>query len=328
MQQREDMDQVEFEFPDEREERESNERAKAKDQEKSTQTKVEVEDDTPPEDRGREPLPKEIVQELENDELEDYSEKVRVKLKQMKKVWHDERREKEQALREQQEALAAAQRMLEENRSLKARLSKGEQTFLNTYKTAAELELDAAKRSYKEAYDSGDTDKLLEAQEKLSEVQYKLQKVREYTPSLQEPENNVQDQQQIQVSRPDPKAAAWQERNTWFGQDEEMTSLALGLHQKLVKQYGNAYPSTDEYWQKVDDTMRRRFPDYFGNSSASPDRSGDAQRKPSTVVAPATRSTSSKKIVLKQSQLNIAKKLGLTPEQYAREIMKMEANNG
>ena len=328
MQQKENMEQVEFEFPDEREEREANERAKAKDQEKFVQAKVEIEDDTPPEDRGREPLPKEIVQELENDELEDYSEKVRVKLKQMKKVWHDERREKEQALREQQEALAAAQRMLDENRSLKARLSRGEQTFLNTYKTAAELELDAAKRSYKEAYDSGDTDKLLEAQEKLSEVQYKLQKVREYTPSLQEPENNVQDQQQIQVSRPDPKAAAWQERNTWFGQDEEMTSLALGLHQKLVKQYGNAYPSTDEYWQKVDDTMRRRFPDYFGNDSASPDRSGEAQKKPSTVVAPATRSTSSKKIVLKQSQLNIARKLGLTPEQYAREIMKMEANNG
>jgi hypothetical protein len=330
MQQKAEVDQVEFEFPDEREERETNERAKAKDQEKFVQTKVEIEDDTPPEDRGREPLPKEIVQELENDELEDYSDKVRIKLKQLKKVWNDERREKEQALREQQEALAAAQRMLEENRSLKARLSKGEQTFLDTYKTAAELEMDAAKRSYKEAYDSGDTDKLLEAQQKLSEVQYKLQRVREYTPSLQQPENEVQDQQQIQVSRPDPRAAAWQERNTWFGQDEEMTSLALGLHQKLVKQYGDAYPSTDEYWQKVDDTMRRRFPDYFGsNTDSTPaEKSAETQRKPSTVVAPATRSTSSKKIVLKQSQLNIAKKLGLSPEQYAREIMKMEANNG
>jgi hypothetical protein len=330
MQQKSDIEQVEFEFPDEREEREANERAKAQAKEKDVSAGIEIEDDTPPEDRGREPLPKEVVQELENDELEDYSEKVRSKLVKMKKVWHDERREKEKALREQQEALAAAQRMLEENRALKARLSHGEQTFIKTYKTAAELELDAAKRSYKEAYDSGDTDKLLEAQEKLSEVQYKLQKVREYTPALQRQEIEVQEQQQVQVSRPDPKAAAWQERNTWFGQDEEMTSLALGLHQKLVNQHGTSYPSTDEYWQKVDDTMRRRFPDYFNTepNTASSERTGEAQKKPSTVVAPATRSTSSKKIVLKQSQISIAKKLGLTPEQYAREIMKMEANNG
>jgi hypothetical protein len=330
MQQKAEMEQVEFEFPDEREERTANERAKAKSEESFVPENVEVEDDTPPEDRGREPLPKEIVQELENDELEDYSEKVRVKLKQMKKVWHDERREKERALREQQEALTAAQRMLEENRALKARLSRGEQTFIDTYKTAAELELDAAKRAYREAYDQGDSDKLLEAQQKLSEVQYKLQKVKEYTPSLQEPETDVQREQQVPVARPDPRSIAWQERNTWFGQDEEMTSLALGLHQKLIKQYGDRYPSTDEYWQKIDGTMRRRFPDYFNadTEQASADKPAETQRKPSTVVAPATRSTSSKKISLRQSQISIAKKLGLTPEQYAREIMKMEANNG
>lgn len=330
MQQKAEMEQVEFEFPDEREEREANERTKAKAETADVQENFEVEDDTPIKDRGREPLPKEIVQELENDELEDYSEKVRTKLKQLKKVWNDERREKEKAIREQQEAIAAAQRILDENRSLKAKLSQGEQTFLDTYKTAAEFELEAAKRAYREAYDNGDPDKLIEAQEKLSDVQYKLRKVKEYTPPLHEEQNRVQDEQQVRVSRPDPKATAWQERNTWFGQDEEMTSLALGLHQKLVKQYGDSYTSTDEYWGKIDDTMRRRFPDYFNtddnqDSAAKP---AETQRKPSSVVAPATRSTSSKKIVLKQSQLSIAKKLGLTPEQYAREIMKMEANNG
>ena len=317
------MDKVEFEFPDEKEAK-----GVPVTEEKETPD-FEVEDDTPEEDRGREPLPKEIVEELDKDELEDYSEKVKIRLKQMKKVWHDERREKDQARRELTAAEEFARKILEENKKLKGRLSEGEKNYLSTYTTAAGMELDAAKRSYREAYDAGDTDKLLEAQEKLSEVQYKLQKVREYTPSLQEPENSVQDQQQIQVSRPDPNAAAWQERNTWFGQDEEMTSLALGLHQKLVKQYGASYPSTDEYWQKVDSTMRQRFPDYFQDKTPETGSkpSGRTDRS-STVVAPATRSTSSKKIVLKQSQLSIAKKLGLTPEQYAREIMKMEANNG
>lgn len=317
------MDSEVFEFPDEKE-------AKAEQVEtRKGDTDFEVEDDTPEQDRGREPLPKEIVQELEQDELEDYSEKVKVRLKQMKKVWHDERREKEQATRERLAAEEFARKILEENKHLKGRLSYGEQTYLATYKSAAELELDSAKREYKEAYDMGDSDKLVEAQEKIANANYKLQKAREYTPTLQNQQDDVQQQPEAQVPRPDQRTVAWQERNTWFGQDEEMTSLALGLHQKLVKQYGASYPSTDEYWAKVDDTMRRRFPDYFTDKTFETETKPSTRtEKPSTVVAPATRSTSSKKIVLKQSQLSIAKRLGLTPEQYAREIMKMEAKNG
>jgi len=317
------MDKVEYEFPDEKQEKEQ----LTKGQEEPIE--FEIEDDTPPEDRGKEPLPKELVQELEQDELEDYSEKVKTRLKQMKKVWHDERREKEQALREQREALAYAQRIQEENKSLKSKLTAGEKSYLDTYKTAAEMELDNAKRSYREAYDAGDTDKLIDAQEKITNANYKLQKAREYVPSLQEQEYSVKDNNEVQVPRPDPRAAAWQERNTWFGKDEEMTSLALGLHQKLVKEHGASYTSTDEYWTKVDDTMRRRFPDYFQDkTSEAATKPAGRTEKSSTVVAPATRSTGSKKILLKQSQLSIAKKLGLTPEQYVREMMKMEATNG
>ena len=320
------MDQVEFEFPDEKE---AKQQAKAE-AKQAEELDFEVEDDTPEEDRGREPLPKQIVEELEKDELEDYSEKVKIRLKQMKKVWHDERREKETALRERQAAEDLARRIIEENKILKGKLSEGEKTYLDTYKTAAELELDAAKRAYKEAYDAGDADKLVEAQEKLQRAGYKLQRAQEYVPSLQQQENDVQPEPQVPVARRDPRLVAWQERNRWFGQDEEMTSLALGLHQKLVKQYGEAYTSTDEYWQKIDGTMRQRFPEYFQDSPQQAQETKPAPRteKPSTVVAPATRSTSSKKIVLKQSQLSIAKRLGLSPEQYAREIMKMEANNG
>jgi hypothetical protein len=293
---------------------------------------IEIEDDTPEEDRGRTPLPKEIVQELEADELEEYSDKVKTRLKQMKKVWHDERRAKDEAAREREEALAFARNALEENKRLKSRLTEGEKSFLDTARGAAELEMEMAKRAYKEAYEAGDSDKVVEAQAKLSEVNFKLQRIKDYRPSLQTPEIEVNSnqQQQVQVPRPDQKTIAWQERNTWFGVDEEMTSLALGLHQKLEKQYGKGFVGTDEYWDRVDTTIRKRFPEQFEEEEVKTTNGGGKPvtrtDRPATVVAPASRSTSSKKIVLKQSQLNIAKRLGLTPEQYAREYAKTMEN--
>lgn len=296
--------------------------------ETEAEPELEVEDDTPEEDRGHSPMPKEIVEELEADELEDYSDKVKQRLKQMKKVWHDERREKERAMREQQEAIRLAQKALEENKKLKASLSKGEQTLVDTYKQAAELELANAKRAYKEAYEAGDSDMVLDAQEKLNSATYKLQQAQGFRPTpLQEDEVDVQQQvEQVAVPQPDPKTLAWQERNTWFGTDQEMTASALGLHQKLQNERGVQFVGTDEYWQIVDNTMQRRFPEYFGDETT--DGGGKpvqrTEKKPATVVAPASRSRSSKKIVLKQSQLAVAKKLGLTPEQYAREFAKLE----
>ena len=294
-----------------------------------TAPEIEVEDDTPPEDRNRTPLPKHIVEELEADELEDYSDKVKVRLKQMKKVWHDERREKERAFREQQEALNVAQRLLDENKRLKSTLSQGERTLVDTYKAAAELEFQAAKRAYKEAYEAGDSEKVVEAQSMLAAANNKLEQVRAYRPTLQVPDNYVQNTPAaVQPPVLDTKTRAWQERNTWYGTDEEMTASALGLHQKLIKQYGDSFVGTDKYWQAVDDTMRRRFPEYFGEQDTPSNGAGKAatrtETRPATVVAPASRSTSSKKIVLKQSQIAIAKRLGLTPEQYARELQKLE----
>jgi len=295
----------------------------------------EVLDDTPEEDKDpvtgkeREPMPEELVQELEQDELEDYSEKVKSRLKQMKKVWHDERRAKESAFRERQAAEEFARKVYEENKKLKENLSLGQQTFIDTAKNAAGLELEMAKRQYKEAYESGDSDQIIEAQTKLSEANYKVQKVNEYRPPLQQPETDVNiPTQQVPVARPDPKASSWQERNSWFGQDPEMTSAALGLHQKLVDSGMN--PTSDEYYQRIDTTMRRRFPEYFGDETS--DGGGKPvqrnETKPATVVAPASRSTSSKKIVLTKSELNLAKRFNLTPEQYAKEKMRLEKANG
>ena len=285
---------------------------------------IEVEDDTPEADRNRAPMPKELVEELEADELEDYSDKVKTRLKQMKKVWHDERREKEQASRERQEAITVAQNMYAENQRLKQSLHKGEENLVHSYKQSTELEAAEARREYKQAYEAGDSDALVQAQEKLASANYKLEQLKGYRPTLQEEQPVVQQvQDSAPIPRPDRKTMAWQERNSWWGVDPEMTASALGLHQKLEKQNGANYVGTDEYWNSIDNTMRRRFPEYFGDND-TPTASSTRTSRPATVVAPASRSTSSKKVVLKQSQIQLAKKLGLTAEQYAREFVKME----
>jgi hypothetical protein len=287
-------------------------------EDKEKDFELEIEDDTPEQDRNRQPLPKEMVQDLEEDELEEYSEKVKTRLKQMKKVWHDERREKESALREQQEAINLAQNLVEENKKLKTRLTEGEKSLIMTATREAELDTQMAERAYKEAYDSGDSDQILEAQKKLNTTSNRLERLKGYRPSLQASENSVQNQPtQAAAPRLDQKTDSWRKQNTWFGQDEEMTATALGLHQKLEKQYGAQYIGTDEYWNTVNKTMQRRFPEYFGDEE--PEK---PQRTAATVVASASRSTAPKKIVLKQSQLALARKLGLTPEQYAREYAK------
>jgi len=296
----------------------------------------EIQDDIPEEDKDpvtgkeRAPMPQELVQELEQDELEDYSDKVKTRLKQMKKVWHDERRAKESALRERQAAEEFARKVFEENKKLKESLSSGEKSYIDTAKNAAQLELEMAKKQYKEAYEAGDSDQIIEAQTKLSEASYRVQKVNEYRPTLQTPENDVNiPPQQAPAVRPEPRALSWQERNTWFGSDTEMTSAALGLHQKLVD--SGMDPRSDEYYERIDTTMRRRFPEYFGEEETSDGGGKPVQRtetKPATVVAPASRSTSSKKIVLSKSEVNLAKKFGLTPQQYAMEKQRLEKLNG
>ena len=325
-----EFEKVEFEFPDEIEAKQQ--KAAAQETEKDTDDfEIEVEDDTPVQDRNRSPLPKEIVDELESDTLDDYSDKVKIRLKQMKKVWHDERREKEAASREANEAVNTAQRLLNENKALKAKLSQGEGTLLESFKNTAATELESAKREYREAYEAGDSERLVDAQEKMTNAKIKAERVQDAEryrkeSALQSPEVDVQIQpRQAQNPVRDTKAVSWQEKNHWFGQDDEMTSLALGLHEKLVKENGMAYATTDEYYKRIDQTMRKRFPENFEEEKTQDDERSHQRTKPSTVVAPATRSTSSKKIKLSTSQQNLAKKLGLTNEQYARELIKMEA---
>jgi hypothetical protein len=297
-----------YKFPDEMEEEARNE------------VEIEIEDDTPEEDRGRVPADPERVKALEVDvdELDKYSKEAKDKMIQMKRVWNDERRRADTADRERAAAVEAAQTLFAENKRIKGILNSGEKEYVDAVKTTTELQLEMAKKAYREAYDTGDTDKLLEAQEEMTRVAMQMDKIKNFKmPPLQEENFQVQREQYQQPARPDDKVMEWQERNSWFGQDEEMTASALGLHEKLKN--NGVVVGSDEYYAKLDETMRRRFPESFEEEAKE-----DAPRR-NTVVAPATRTTAPKKVRLKTSQLAIAKKLGLTPEQYVRELLKLES---
>jgi uncharacterized protein (UPF0335 family) len=301
----------EYKFPDELE----------KKNKVDDEIELEIEDDTPEEDRNKDPMPDEMREDLYNDELEDYSAKVKKKLVQLKKLAHDERREKEAIIREQQEAINLTQRVIEENKRLKATLNNSEKNVLSSIQRAVDLELDAAKKAYREAYDSGDTDRVMEAQERLTEASLKKDKVKNFKPpALQTEEYEVQTApRQPAPIAVDPNAQAWQRQNQWFGEDKLMTGMAIALHEQLKEE--GVVLSSPEYYRRIDETMRKRFPEKFETDKLEETRS----TKPSSVVAPASRSTSSKRVRLSTSQLNLAKKLNLTPEQYAQAVIKLEA---
>ena len=281
---------------------------------------VEVVDDTPKADRGRKAS--EPPTDITDEELEDYSDKVRKRIQHFSKGYHDERRAKEEALRERQELERVTQQLMEENKKLKGNVNKNQTALLEQAKKNAAIETEGAKRAYKEAYESGDSDAVLEAQEKLTNAKIKSDRLANFKlPALQETQTPVQTQveQTAPAVQVDERAANWQKNNSWFGSDDEMTSLALGLHNKLVKQ--GISPQSDEYYETIDSRMRQVFPDNFEDA--------EPKRKKAQVVAPATRSTAPKKVTLTRTQVQIAKRLGLTPEQYAKQVaIDMRKQNG
>jgi len=310
----------EFKFPDEIEQTQEVENS-------TPEIEIEVIDDTPEYDQKRDPMPKEIVEKLDKDELEEYDEGVKEKLKQMKKVWHDERREKEAAHREREEAIAYARKIAEENKKMRQMIQSGEKEYVETIQSSANMQLEMAKKGYKEAYESGDVDQMMEAQQKLQEANLRLMRANSFKPTaLQEEKFEVQTQpEQIQsVPRPDKRAEDWQKENRWFGQNKVMTAMALGLHDEL-KDSGVPIGS-DEYYDALNKTMRRRFPEQFEETQEEEvPKAPPARPKQRSVVAPAVRTTSPTKVRLTQTQMNLAKKFNLTPEQYAIELKKLGA---
>lgn len=308
--------QEEFRFPDEKVE---NKKDEPFDFEVEDDPEIEVVDDTPEEDRNKPPMD-EVLEEISDEELAQYSkESVKKRIQKFSKGYHEERRAKEAALREREEAIRLAQNLMEENKKLQSSQGQTQQVLLEQAKRVVENELNEAKRKYKEAYESGDSDALVAAQEELTTAKIKADRVSNFKPApLQQEKPVVQTASQPETPRVDPKASAWQEANPWFGQDDEMTALALTVHRKLVE--SGVSPNSDEYYDRINNRMRQVFPDAF---------SSEKTVKKSPVVAPATRSTAPKKIVLTKSQVNIAKRLGLSNEQYARAVAEeMRKQNG
>jgi hypothetical protein len=315
------MEKTEFEFPDpDNPGKEEVIKVEIEASDADDKIDIEIVDDTPPKDRGRKPAdpPEDVTEE----ELQDYSEKVRKRLQHFSKGYHDERRAKEDAVRKEEEAIRAAQAIADENRRLKEMVNKNQEVLLEQAKREAAAELAAKKRGFKEAYESGDPDAVVDAQEALTSATLKAEKVNNFTfTPLQDDTTEVQPASS-QVA--DRKAQQWQEDNTWFGNDDEMTSFALGLHQKLVKQGVN--PKSDEYYEKINSRMRQVFPENFESEDTTEE---EKPRRKSNVVAPVKRNTAPKKIVLTATQVSIAKRLGVPLELYARQVAEeMRKQNG
>ena len=301
---------------------------------------VEVVDDTPAEDRNRPKRSKDVEPNIpDDDEINSYKGDVQKRIKQLKYEYHEERRQKEEAKRLSDEAVAATQKLIEENKKLRKTLNDGESVLVEQAKGRVEAELAKAKQEYKDAYEAGDPDKLVEAQEKLNQVQNERYRVNNYKPQVraEEPATPPQASSRSQVKEPTGKDKEWLEKNNnWFNQDgfEEMTGFAHGLHAKLVKAGVNPLLEPDEYYRRVDSSMRKAFPEHFQSTDIENKQDTEIeeveapQRSAGNVVAPVNRSAKKpRKVQLTSTQIGLAKRLGLTPEQYAQQLLK-ESMNG
>ena len=284
---------------------------------------VEVVDDTPPADRNRKPS--DPPEDVTDEELEEYSDKVRKRIKHFSKGYHDERRAKEEALRAREELERLTQQLFNENQKLKTSSTKSQAALIEQAKRSVAMDMESAKAGYKVAYDSGDADSVLNAQDKLTTARLKLEKINNLkVPTLQERETPVQVKAEpAPAPKVDQRALDWKNDNSWFQSDDEMTSFALGLHNKLVKE--GVSPQSDDYYERINTRMRQVFPDQFEDTKQ---RAPEPKRKTS-VVAAATRSTAPNRVTLTKTQVQIAKRLGLTPEQYAKQVaIDMRKQNG
>jgi hypothetical protein len=291
----------------------------------NTEFEVDIIDDTPDEDKNKPRRADDAEAQIpEDDEIANYSENVQKRIKQLKFEYHEERRRKEEAARLQDEAVDYARKVYEENQKLRKTLEEGEGVLVEQAKSRVEAELDRAKAAYKEAYETGDPDKLIDAQEKLNSLQNEKFRVESYKPKPQQvQEEPVQLQRKPKVPEPDAKTKAWASENEWFGNDSEMTGYAFGVHESLVRQGINPQSQADEYYNRIDQSMRQRFPDKFGGQQVE----AAPVRQAGSVVAPAGRSAKkSRRVQLTSTQVALAKRLGLSAEQYAAQLLKESSN--
>jgi len=313
-----------YEFPDE---------VEAKKAAAEEKFEIEIEDDTPPADRGRKPM-REPVEDPTDEELATYDEKVQARMKKFTRGYHDERRAKEQAVREREATETYAKQIIEENKRLQQQLSSGSKVLIEQSQSSAQLELDAAKKKYKEAYETADVDALADSQAEIAKATLRMDRAsgmkpievdeRGFTPA--QPEQN----------KMSPRTKKWLDRNEWFGPDDEMTMTAMGIDRRLQKEYGADYVGTEEYFQTIDKTMRKRFPEHFESDqsyeedesppkkrTSEPDEDDEPPRRATRItspVAPAARSTPPNRIRLKASEVETARRLQVPIEEYAKQV--------
>jgi hypothetical protein len=272
------------------------------------ESNVEIVDDTPEEDRNKKHLGDVEVPE---DEIEQYGANVQKRINQLKRAYHDERREKERFLREQREAMNYAQSVQEQNKKLQEQLKNGENVLVESQKERVDARIAKAEKDYKDAYEAGDSEKMVAAQKDIAKYAVQQREVENYRPVYQTPlqQEEIPVQQQV---IPDERTKKWVEENRWFETDAVMRGAAFGVHDQLVAKGVQA--GTEEYFKQIDSVMRESFPEKFGS------------KKPANVVAPASRSSGSAKIKLSKTQVSIAKRLGVPLEKYAEHVMKEQTN--
>lgn len=289
---------------------------------------VEIVDDTPEKDKGKPRRAEGVEPQIpEDDEIAQYSDNVQKRIKQLRYEYHEERRAKEEAARGREEAIKYAETVHRENQRLMKTLEEGEGVLVQQAKGRLQAEIDKAKRTYKEAYEMGDSDALISAQETLTSLQNEKYRYDNYQPAKRQPEPQPQEIQQAQprptVSKPDPEAMDWAEKNKWFGSNEEMTGYAFGVHERIVK--AGVDPKSKSYYDQIDEAMRKRFPEEFDDGTV--EVSTQPTRQSGNVVAPASRSSKKpRKVTLTPTAAAIAKRLGLTNEQYAAQLLKDSKN--
>lgn len=300
---------------------------------------VEIIDDTPEEDRGRDRRPEGYEPDIPDDEeIDQYETKnARERIRQLRWEFHEERRAKEEAARTQDEAINYAKRLYEENKKLKKQLSEGSKILSETGKSRFEGERAYWKGELRKAYDEGDSEKIAEAQEKLAGIVAEEGRFQsQYGSPIEYKEEDdappPQFKRQQQAPKPDERTMQWYRRNQWFGQDQRMTAYALGVHQELVTKEG-VNPQTEDYFRRLDQEMAKTFPDKFPGADESQQRDEGRQkperRQGGTVVAPASRGGKGQRrtVRLTATQERLRKRLGLTREQYVRQLQKEQSSN-
>jgi len=280
---------------------------------------IEVSDEAP-ETEAKPAKPEKEAADSSDAEIEEYTAGVQKRIDKLTKQYRDEERARQEALQLQEEALRYAQQVKSENEKLRKTIEQGEETLIGQAKGRIEAQLDKAKVAYKAAYESGDPDALIAAQEQLTALKVESDRVNNYRPTPRPaPQPTPQyTQPTAQANKPDEKALEWGKRNTWFEKDPEMTGYAYGVHQRLVQ--SGIDPRSDSYYDEIDKAMKKVFPDKFDDGKIEDEA---PQRQAGSVVAAPSRTTKKPRTVrLTSTQASLAKRLGLTNEQYVAQLMK------